>query len=677
MDKIESIGKNHRVIIIGFTGPIGSGCTTASKFLGYELFEDHSGFYNFLKEEGYIKNVESREIEKDRWTPHINKYFEARTRAEKQTVGSYQNITLTHLHNQIKELLEKREYLYPLQDFLDDDYYRSCLRISCSSIIIFEMMRQLDQDIEHQDPDKIVQIKEFIDLIKTSIGRHSIDANLFKEVYEEVKGHFEHKDFTENSKKDLKTDKIDNCFKNIAKIKSDISQSPTYRYFLQDFGDNLRHSGNPFKYPVGIDDLETFQDNNYIIGKFIDYIIHYYANSEKKINFYVIDSFKNPMTIKYLRYRYPRFFLISLFAQASKRKDRLIAKESKINNGSFNKLLFNKLFDEQDKRDQGGEIDKEYEMFHKQYVSETVLLSDIAINNETDDKHNLFSKLLRYIALIAQPGCTKPTEDEMFMNMAYSMAMKSNCISRQVGAVIKGRSGYLVGAGWNDVGQGQISCGLRNVQDLKLSEYKHYLKAILSKSNKNGLNEDDILKQIFESCANEHSCFCFKDEIAKQEISKETDQIPDKIVDQINLLKIKISEKQSDILIDKVSTILSGLKYKNLSYCKALHAEENAIIQGAKIGGMGLLDSTIYSTTFPCELCAKKIHQSGIKEVIYVEPYPKNISEDLYLQDGIRKVKTTQFEGVKAYAYFKLFKPFLDKKNLQELRQQGFIHNIK
>jgi deoxycytidylate deaminase len=38
---------------------------------------------------------------------------------------------------------------------------------------------------------------------------------------------------------------------------------------------------------------------------------------------------------------------------------------------------------------------------------------------------------------------------------------------------------------------------------------------------------------------------------------------------------------------------------KRLEYCKALHAEENAIIQGAKIGGMGVMGSTIYTNEVP------------------------------------------------------------------------------
>lgn len=66
-------------------------------------------------------------------------------------------------------------------------------------------------------------------------------------------------------------------------------------------------------------------------------------------------------------------------------------------------------------------------------------------------------------------------------------------------------------------------------------------------------------------------------------------------------------------------------------------------------------------------MCAKKIYQSGIKTIIYTEPYPRSISEDVFLKDGIRIIDTKQFEGVKSFSYFKLYKPIYDKKDAQQL----------
>lgn len=267
---------------------------------------------------------------------------------------------------------------------------------------------------------------------------------------------------------------------------------------------------------------------------------------------------------------------------------------------------------------------------------------------------------MRYICLIVDPGCTKPTTEEMFMNMAYTMALKSNCISRKVGAVIEGAKGYLVGAGWNDVGEGQISCGLRKIKDLRMSEYTPYVKAIKSKQGNEEQSDAEVLYKLVQYYGDDNCCFCMKDELSKAEIS------------------LRVSTAASDGIVENsnIEALSAKIKVKRLEFCKALHAEENAIIQSAKIGGMGLKDAKIYVTTYPCELCAKKIHQAGIAEIIYVEPYPKALSKDLYLSDGARKVDIRQFEGVKARSYMALFQQYIDRKERQRFSLEGFKENI-
>jgi dCMP deaminase len=135
----------------------------------------------------------------------------------------------------------------------------------------------------------------------------------------------------------------------------------------------------------------------------------------------------------------------------------------------------------------------------------------------------------------------------------------------------------------------------------------------------------------------------------------------------------KFKKFGTEVEDELLNALKKDLKVKRLEYCKALHAEENAIIQGAKIGGMGIRGGTMYVTTFPCELCAKKIHQAGINEIVYTEPYPGTISKDIYLEDGVSKVISRQFEGVKPFGYFQLFKPFHDQKEWQELSKRRLV----
>jgi dCMP deaminase len=57
---------------------------------------------------------------------------------------------------------------------------------------------------------------------------------------------------------------------------------------------------------------------------------------------------------------------------------------------------------------------------------------------------------------------------------------------------------------------------------------------------------------------------------------------------------------------------------KNLELCLCLHAEENALLFASK---SDLHGATIYITLLPCVGCMKKIIQSKIKKVVYIDKY--------------------------------------------------------
>ena len=62
--------------------------------------------------------------------------------------------------------------------------------------------------------------------------------------------------------------------------------------------------------------------------------------------------------------------------------------------------------------------------------------------------------------------------------------------------------------------------------------------------------------------------------------------------------------------------------------CRAIHAEQNAIIQAAT-SGISIYGGTLYSTTFPCIMCAKILINSGIKEIYVAEGYPDDLSREM------------------------------------------------
>ncbi len=97
-------------------------------------------------------------------------------------------------------------------------------------------------------------------------------------------------------------------------------------------------------------------------------------------------------------------------------------------------------------------------------------------------------------------------------------------------------------------------------------------------------------------------------------------------------------------------------KAKNLDYCRCLHAEENAILQVSRLGGMGLRRGIMFVTAFPCALCAKKIAACGIETVFFAEPY--NMPEALeVLRDA--KVEVRAFEGFTHNAFGRVYRQTL------------------
>lgn len=68
--------------------------------------------------------------------------------------------------------------------------------------------------------------------------------------------------------------------------------------------------------------------------------------------------------------------------------------------------------------------------------------------------------------------------------------------------------------------------------------------------------------------------------------------------------------------------------------CRAVHAEENAIIQGA-LHGVSLEGATIYCTHSPCRRCAKMLVNSKIERLVYLNNYNDGIFEDLFKEAGI------------------------------------------
>lgn len=72
--------------------------------------------------------------------------------------------------------------------------------------------------------------------------------------------------------------------------------------------------------------------------------------------------------------------------------------------------------------------------------------------------------------------------------------------------------------------------------------------------------------------------------------------------------------------------------------CRALHAEQNAIIQAANYG-QSIEGASIYITHQPCVICAKMIINAGIERIVVDEGYPDEMAVEILEEAGLRIVE--------------------------------------
>lgn len=77
--------------------------------------------------------------------------------------------------------------------------------------------------------------------------------------------------------------------------------------------------------------------------------------------------------------------------------------------------------------------------------------------------------------------------------------------------------------------------------------------------------------------------------------------------------------------------------------CRALHAEQNAIIQAATLG-QSIEGATIYVTHQPCIICAKMIINAGIERIVVRSGYPDKMAEDMAREANLRIEMLTKEE---------------------------------
>lgn len=390
------------------------------------------------------------------------------------------------------------------------------------------------------------------------------------------------------------------------------SHGDKYISVFQKVGDNIRRTGCAFA-----DSAQEFE-HIFSIARRINTLIKIIRRVDKSIgelkSLYVIDAFRNPLEVHFFRERFSAFYLMAVNCDEDERRRRLAAAD--IKESQIVKI--------DEKESSNEDFYEDYEEYTGQNIKSCINMADLYVNNSKSlDSHytQLTKTVLRYVTLIQHPGIVKPTKHEFLMQLAITAATNSGCMSRNVGAVITDSSFEPLAIGWNCVPKLQIPCYARSVSSL-IDGLDPTAYSDFEKTNSKFLDHMKIARQRLNTIHDYglSDVYCFKSEYNKSTCKE------------------------------------------NQVHTRALHAEENTILQCTKHGQHQIENGFLFTSASPCVLCAKKICQMGIAEVFYMDPYP-DISEKHVFSYGDNKVIMTLFTGAIGLAFQKLYTPLIPLKD--------------
>lgn len=335
-------------------------------------------------------------------------------------------------------------------------------------------------------------------------------------------------------------------------------------------------------------------------------------NGSTENNAYILRSLKHPDEVETLRAVYGKgFFLISAYAPRDARVSAMAEKVTRSQHGNPNHSREKaEAIVERDEQEENKDLGQD--------VKDAFPLADLFI--DARDKKSFEPEIRRFIELIFGNLFHTPTRDEHGMYHARSAALRSADLGRQVGAAVTAVSGELLALGCNDVpkaggdlywpGDDGDARDFQRGFDPIVEERKQILSELLAR-----LQKADVLAKPYSEVK--------------------------AIVPLVAALTT--GDKRE---------YLKGARVMNLlEFGRCVHAEMAAISSAARLG-VPIKGATLYTTTFPCHMCARHIVSSGIARVVYVEPYPKSRARHLH-GDAI------QVDAQKPVPGMVVFEPFV------------------
>lgn len=306
---------------------------------------------------------------------------------------------------------------------------------------------------------------------------------------------------------------------------------------------------------------------------------------------YVIQSLKRPEEVRLLREIYgENFIAVGCVASLRSRKDylkRMFERDAGYIGDADNIEGRVSGMIARDDADEDNELG--------QNVRDTMALSDAFISMDEEPPHDALRQIERIChALLGSPWVV-PSSAEYAMTIAATAAARSQDLSRQVGAVIVDRNGMIVATGFNEVpvpGGGTDWSDVpshREGRDRRSGDANAYMRRTIFREFVEAMHESGLLRQ-----------------------------------------DIDIDSMVENMLSGTLQKTFKKRRVSNLiEFGRIVHAEMTALTDAARTG-RAVAGATLYCTTYPCHMCARHLIAAGIARVVYIEPYPKSLTRQLY-----------------------------------------------
>jgi deoxycytidylate deaminase len=304
---------------------------------------------------------------------------------------------------------------------------------------------------------------------------------------------------------------------------------------------------------------------------------------------FILNSLKHPEEANTLRRIYGRAFcLVSLYAPRSERVDSLSETIAKSHHG-FDKEKYRHAAEKLIEKDaDSGEGE------YGQNVQDAFPLADFFLRSA--ERADMKREVKRFVELLFNYPFHTPTREEYGLYIARAVALRSADLSRQVGAAITNEDGDVLAVGCNEVprpGGGAVWPG-------EPGDYRDFRVG----ADKTATMKREIVAEVLKRLSD--AKWLRED--------KETVAVSD-------LVEAALTGEESLLENTRISNIIE--------FGRIVHAEMSALMDAVR-RGISVRSATLFCTTFPCHMCARHLIAAGIKRVVYIEPYPKSMTKDLY-----------------------------------------------